>query len=113
MKRNDVAQITARLQEVDRILEMAGIPSYTEMWTTNADLQAELDRLEDRFNMANVALSRARGDLLQAEMIVGTAASVAQIKRQLGMMKAVRKTLARSQQARFEQRWGESGEAGN
>lgn len=112
MKLNDAAEITAKMQAVDQILEAAGIPSYTQMWTTNIDLRAERDQLKDRCEMANVALSKTRGDLLQAEMIIGTAASVAQIKRQLVKMKDVRDKLERSQHERFDQRWGRVREPG-
>lgn len=112
MKLNDPAQITARMQSVDHVLEAAGMPSYTQMWATNAQLRAELDQLKDRLGMAHLALSKARGDLVQAELIVGTAASVAQIKRELARMKGARAVHERDQHERFEQRWGASGESG-
>lgn len=109
MKLNDPAQLGAGMHGVDDMLEAAGMPSYTQMWATNAQLRAELDQLRERLGMAQLALSKARGDLLQAELIAGTAASVAQIKRELARMKGARALRERDQHARFERRWGGSG----
>ncbi len=99
-------QLAARVQEIDEALEAAGMPSYTQMWATNAELRVELERLRDGLGQANAALSKTRGDLLQAEMIAATASSVGQIQRQLVRLKADRDALERRHNARFARRWG-------
>lgn len=111
MNLNDSEQVVATMRVVDRILDEAGIPPYTQLWSTNAALRAELDQLKDRLGLMNVELSKTRGDLVQAEMIVGTAASVEQIKRQLARMKLERTNFERSEHERFVRRWGNAGDS--
>ena len=87
-------------------LEAEGMPSYSQMWATNAELRDELERLRERLAMANAALSTLHGDLLQTELIVASASSVDQIQRQLGRLKTDRKAQAARAQSRLARRWG-------
>ncbi len=83
MTQKNPMQISARMDEIDAALETEGMPSYSQMWATNAELREELERLRERLAMANTTLSTLHGDLLQTELIVATASSVDQIRRQL------------------------------
>lgn len=83
MTQKNPMQISARMDEIDGVLETEGMPSYSQMWATNAELREELERLRERLAMANTTLSTLHGDLLQTELIVATASSVDQIRRQL------------------------------
>lgn len=83
MTQKNPMQISARMDEIDAALETEGMPSYSQMWATNAELREELERLRERLAMANTTLSALHGDLLQTELIVATASSVDQIRRQL------------------------------
>ncbi|WEN40495.1 hypothetical protein CKCBHOJB_00021 [Thauera sp. GDN1] len=82
MTQKNPMQISDRMDEIDSALETEGMPSYSQMWATNAELREELERLRlrERLAMANTTL---HGDLLQTELIVATASSVEQIRRQL------------------------------
>ncbi|HHW65420.1 MAG TPA: hypothetical protein GX403_15990 [Rhodocyclaceae bacterium] len=106
MTQKSPMQISARMDEIDALLETEGMPSYSEMWATNAELREELERLRERLAMANAALSTLYGDLLQTELIVATARSVDQIQRQLVRLKAERKAQAARAHERFARRWG-------
>ena len=108
MTQKNPMQISARMDEIDAALETEGMPSYSQMWATNAELREELERLRlrERLAMANTTLSTLHGDLLQTELIVATASSVDQIQRQLGRLKTDRKAQAARAQSRFARRWG-------
>ena len=106
MTQNNHIRISARMDAIDAVLETEGVPSYSEMWATNADLREDLERLRERLAMANAALSTLHGDLLQTELIVATASSVDQIQRQLARLKTDRKAQAARASARFARRWG-------
>ena len=108
MTQKNPVPISARMDEIDATLETEGMPSYSQMWTTNAELRDDLERLRERLAMANAALSTLYGDLLQTELIVATASSVDQIQRQLGRLKTERKTQAARARNRFARRWGMS-----
>lgn len=101
MTQKNPMQISSRMDEIDAALETEGMPSYSQMWATNAELREELERLRERLAMANTTLSTLHGDLLQTELIVATASSVDQIRRQL-----VRLESDRGAQERFARRWG-------
>lgn len=90
MTQKNPMQISGRMDEIDAALETEGMPSYSQMWATNAELREELERLRERLAMANTALSALHGDLLQTELIVATASSVDQIRRQLVRLKSDR-----------------------
>ena len=106
MTQKNPMQISARMDEIDAVLETEGVPSYSEMWAANAELREELECLRERLAMANAALSTLHGDLLQTELIVASASSVDQIQRQLGRLKTDRKAQAARAQSRFARRWG-------
>ena len=106
MTQNNPIRISARMDAIDAVLETEGVPSYSEMWATNAELREDLERLRERLAMANAMLSTLHGDLLQTELIVATASSVEQIRRQLGRLKIDRKTQAARASDRFTRRWG-------
>ena len=106
MTQKNPMQISARMDEIDAVLETEGVPSYSEMWAANAELREELECLRERLAMANATLSTLHGDLLQTELIVATASSVDQIQRQLGRLKTDRKAQAARAQGRLARRWG-------
>lgn len=106
MTRKNPMQASAHMDEIDAALETEGLPSYSQMWATNAGLREELECLRQRLAMTNAALSSLYGDLLQTELIVATAGSVAQIQRQLGRLKSDRKAQATRTHDRFARRWG-------
>lgn len=106
MTQNNPIRISARMDAIDAVLETEGVPSYSEMWATNAELREDLERLRERLAMANAMLSTLHGDLLQTELIVATASSVEQIRRQLGRLKIDRKTQAARASDCFTRRWG-------
>ena len=108
MTHKNPMQISARMDEIDATLETQGVPSYSQMWATNAELREELECLRERLALANAALSTLYGDLLQTELIVATASSVEQIQRQLGRLKTDRKAQAARARNRFARRWGTS-----
>ncbi|MBS0543917.1 MAG: hypothetical protein JSR40_09320 [Proteobacteria bacterium] len=105
MSLTEQAELVALVQRVDELLERAGMPAYSALWTTNERLRAEAAQLEDSLSMSNLSLSKARGDLVQLDMIVRTAASVSQIGRQFATMKEERARLDRRETKRFERRW--------
>jgi hypothetical protein len=106
MTHKNPTQISARMDAIDAALETEGMPSYRQMWATNAELREELERVRERLTMANSALSTLYGDLLQTELIVATASSVDQIQRQLGRLKGDRKAQSGRERDRFARRWG-------
>lgn len=106
MTEKNPAQISARMDAIDAVLETEGMPSYSEMWATNAELRQDLERLRERLAMANAALSTLHGDLVQTELIVATAGSVEQIRRQLARLKSDRRAQAAQARERFARRWG-------
>ena len=106
MTQKNSMQISARMDEIDATLETEGMPSYSQMWATNAELREDLERMRERLAMANAALSTLYGDLLQTELIVATASSVEQIQRQLERLKTDRKAQAARVHSRFTRRWG-------
>ena len=108
MTQRNPMQISARMDEIDATPETEGVPSYSQMWATNAELRDDLERLRERLAMANAALSTLYGDLLQTELIVATASSVDQIQRQLGRLKTERKAQAARARNRFARRRGTS-----
>lgn len=109
MTQKNPMQISARMDGIDAALEAEGMPSYSQMWATNAELRDELERLRERLAMANAALSMLHGDLLQTELIVATAGSVEQIRRQLLRLKTDRGAQAARAHERFARRWGTDG----
>lgn len=106
MTQKNPMQISGRMDEIDAALETEGMPSYSQMWATNAELREELERLRERLAMANTTLSTLHGDLLQTELIVATASSVDQIRRQLVRLESDRGAQAARAQERFARRWG-------
>lgn len=106
MTARNPAQISARMDAIDAVLETEGMPSYSEMWATNAELRADLERVRERLAMANAALSTLHGDLVQTELIVATARSVEQVRRQLARLKSDRETQAARAHEGFARRWG-------
>ena len=93
MKLNDPAQLAARMVEVDADLDLAGMPSYSHMWATNAQLRADLARAEARLQMMTLALSKAKSHLLHVELIARSATSVEQVGRQLVQLRQDRDLL--------------------
>lgn len=64
MTQKNPMQISARMDEIDAVLETEGVPSYSEMWAANAELREALECLRERLAMANATLSTLHGDLL-------------------------------------------------
>lgn len=102
MKLNDPAQLAARMVEVDADLDLAGMPSYSHMWATNARLRAELARAESHLQMMTLALSKAKSHLLHVELVARSAASVEQVGRQLARLRQDRDLLEAEWRARFD-----------
>lgn len=110
MTHKNPMQLPAHMDAIDAALEVEGMPSYSQMWATNAELREDLECLRARLALTNAALSTLHGDLLQTELIVATANSVDQAQRQLLRLKSDRKTQAMHDHDRFTRRWG-SGES--
>jgi hypothetical protein len=93
MTQQDKNAAAASVGEIDLALESSGMPSYTQMWETNAGLLDALQALRERLECADATLAALQGDLLQTELIVATATSVDQIRRQLARLKDERSRL--------------------
>jgi hypothetical protein len=93
MTHQDKNAAAASVGEIDLALESSGMPSYTQMWETNAGLLDALQLLRERLACADATVSALQGDLLQTELIVATATSVDQIRRQLARLKDDRSPL--------------------
>lgn len=93
MTHQDKNAAAASVGEIDLALESAGMPSYTQMWETNAGLLDEMQALRERLADTDATLAALQGDLLQTELIVATATSVDQICRQLARLKDDRNQL--------------------
>lgn len=93
MTQQDKNAAAASVGEIDLALESSGMPSYTQMWETNAGLLDALQALRERLQCADATLAALQGDLLQTELIVATATSVDQIRRQLARLKDERSRL--------------------